>query len=100
MSWFRWQHAGLLLEVQVQPGARKDEFAGLHGERLKIKIHAPASDGRANQHLIDFLAACFGTAKANVAILRGTTSRTKQVCIADVRQVPAALAALGLRSVA
>lgn len=96
MSWFRWQSGELQLELQIQPGAKHDTFMGLHGERLKLKVHAPAIDGRANNQLVEFLAACFGTAKSNVSIVRGELGRSKSVRIRSISKLPAELLALGL----
>jgi uncharacterized protein (TIGR00251 family) len=78
---YRWQGDTLWLSCHLQPGASKDEFAGLHGERLKIRISAPPVDGKANAHLIGFLAKAFGVAKSAVAIERGDTGRQKTVSI-------------------
>lgn len=97
MSWFCWQQRELLLELQIQPGAKHDAIVGLHGDRLKLKIHAPALDGRANQQLIEFLAHCFGTTKANVSIVRGELGRSKSVRIKYVSCAPSELTALGLQ---
>lgn len=98
MSWFCWQQRELQLELQIQPGAKHDTIVGLHGERLKLKIHAPALDGRANHQLIEFLATCFGTAKTNVSIVRGELGRSKSVRIKHVSCMPSELTALGLLS--
>jgi uncharacterized protein (TIGR00251 family) len=77
----RWQGDTLWLSCHLQPGASKDEFAGLHGERLKIRIAAPPVDGKANAHLIGFLAKAFGVPKMAVTIERGETGRQKTVSI-------------------
>ena len=70
-----------ILELHVQPGASRTEFAGKHGERLKIRIQAKASDGKANDALIEFLAAHYGVPKRNVRIASGLKSRQKRVVI-------------------
>lgn len=63
MSWFRWDGEDLILACHLQPKASRDEFAGLHGDRLKIRLTAPPIEGRANAHLMAFLADAFGVAK-------------------------------------
>jgi hypothetical protein len=70
-----------VLELHVQPGAKKSEFAGMHGERVKVRLAAPPVDGKANAELIAFLAGHYGVAKADVEILAGLTSRRKRVSI-------------------
>ena len=71
----------LILELHVQPGAARSEFAGKHGERLKVRLAARAVDGKANQALIEFLAEHFHVAKSRVRIASGLKSRQKRVII-------------------
>lgn len=70
-----------VLELHVQPGARRTEVVGMHGGRIKIRLAAPASEGRANAALIEFLAEEFGVAKRDIRILSGMKSRDKRVVI-------------------
>lgn len=69
----------MILDLHVQPGASRSEFAGRHGERIKVRLAAPAFDGKANDALIEFLAAHYGVAKRDVRILSGLRSRQKRV---------------------
>ena len=69
------------LELHVQPGAKRTEVTGMHGERIKIRLAAPPADGRANAALIEFLAEAFGVARRDVTILAGMKSRDKRVLI-------------------
>jgi uncharacterized protein (TIGR00251 family) len=70
-----------VFEIHVQPGAKRSEVAGMHGERIKIRLAAPPVDGKANQALIEFLAGAFGVARRDVSILSGMKSRDKRVAI-------------------
>ena len=63
----------------MQPGAARTEFAGKHGERLKVRLQARAVEGQANEALIEFLAAHFRVPRRNVRILSGLRSRQKRV---------------------
>ncbi len=65
--------------VRVQPRASKDEIAGLMDGALKIRLRAPATENRANQALIEFLADLLKTAKSAVRIQSGAQSRSKRV---------------------
>jgi uncharacterized protein len=71
----------IVLQLHVQPGAKRSQFAGIHGERMKVRIAAPAADGRANAALIEFLADHYGVPRRNVTIESGLTSRQKRVVI-------------------
>jgi len=71
----------VILELQVQPGAARSEFAGEHGGRVKLRLAAPPVEGKANAALIEFLAAYFGVPKRNVRIAAGLKSRRKRVVI-------------------
>lgn len=68
--------------MHVQPGAKRSAVAGLHGERLKLRIAAPALDGRANGTLVAFVAETLGVAKHRVAVAKGAQSREKLLAVA------------------
>jgi uncharacterized protein len=72
------------LELYVQPGARKSEFAGEHGGRVKVKLAAPPVDGKANHALVEFLAAHYAVPKRSVRITAGLKSRLKRVTIEGI----------------
>jgi uncharacterized protein len=90
--WCREEGDGLVLQLHVQPGAKRTEIAGVHGEgaqaRLKVRVAAPPADGKANAELLCFLAAAFGVPLRAVTLLRGETSRQKSVRIARPAQRP------------
>lgn len=71
----------MVLEVHVQPGAARNEFAGRHGERIKIRLAARAVDGKANAALVEFLAGHYGVPRRSVHIVSGLKSRDKRVVI-------------------
>ena len=71
----------MVLELHVQPGASRSEFAGRHGKRIKVRLAARAVDGKANAALIEFLSDYYGVAKRDVRIVAGLKSRDKRVVI-------------------
>jgi uncharacterized protein len=71
----------VILELHVQPGASRTEFAGKHGDRIKVRLAAPPQDGKANAALIEFLAQYYGVPRRNVRITSGLKSRQKRVVI-------------------
>ncbi|HUE90919.1 DUF167 family protein [Pseudomonas sp.] len=91
MSYYHWDGEDLILDCHLQPKASKDEFAGLHGERIKIRLTAPPVDGKANAQLLAFLAAAFAVGKSQVSLESGQQSRQKRVRIKQPRHFPATL---------
>ncbi len=69
----------VVLTLHVQPGAKRSDFAGKYGDALKLRLAAPAVDGKANAELVRFLADAFGVPQRNVEIVRGESSRAKVV---------------------
>ena len=72
---------GLVLKVTVRPSASRDQVLGRHGDRLKLSVQAPPEKGRANQAVLLLLARLLGLKKAHLSLLRGDTSRDKDVLI-------------------
>jgi len=80
-AWYHWRGDDLVLAIHLQPGSARDTLAGIHGERLKIKVTAAPVDGRANDHLIRYLAGLFDVPRSRVDLLAGHSSRSKRVRI-------------------
>lgn len=84
----RWHHrradGTLILFVHAQPGAKRTEVRGLHGDALKISVAAPAVEDRANAALIDFIAKHLGVARHHVTLIGGAKSREKKFEISGV----------------
>ena len=80
---------GVALSVHAQPGARRTEVVGRHGEAVKIRVAAPATDDRANEALVAFVAKEFGLRRADVTIRSGASSRHKRLELAGIDLVSA-----------
>ena len=76
----------MILDLHVQPGASRSEFAGRHGDRIKVRLAAPAVEGKANVALVEFLASYFGVPRRSVRIAAGLKSRQKRVVIEGVKE--------------
>lgn len=77
-DWLRVAADGrITLTLHIQPGAKKTEFAGLHGDALKIRLAAPPVDGKANEALIRFVAETLALPKSAVSLKSGLASRRK-----------------------
>jgi uncharacterized protein (TIGR00251 family) len=79
VDWLRRDAEGWLIAVHAQPGAKRTEVAGLHGESLKIRLAAPPVEGKANEALLRFIAGELGLRRSEVTLARGETSREKIV---------------------
>ena len=69
------------LAIKAIPNAPRSEIVGWLGEALKVKVHAPPVEGRANDALCEFLAETLGLPRRAVTLVRGDTSRQKLVRI-------------------
>lgn len=78
-AWRTEGRESLILALRVQPGAKRTEVSGPHGAALKVRVAAPAVEGRANAALVRFLAEAFGVPLRQVRIVRGETGRDKTV---------------------
>jgi uncharacterized protein (TIGR00251 family) len=78
-AWRREEDDALVLALHVQPGARRTEVAGVHGDALKLRLAAPPVDGKANAELLRFIADAFDVPLHNVSLVRGDSSRHKVV---------------------
>jgi len=80
-EWYRRNGDVITLTLHVQPGAKRSEIAGLHGEALKIRLAAPPVEGRANEALLKFIAELFGVPLRQVELRQGGQSRHKVVAV-------------------
>jgi uncharacterized protein (TIGR00251 family) len=92
VTWLVADDKGVMLRLHVQPGAKKTEAVGLHGDALKIRLAAPPVDGKANACLIAFLAEQLGVARAAISLVSGESSRAKRVRVCGVDQASVARA--------
>ncbi len=89
--WAKQVPEGWLLVVHAQPGAKRTEVSGLHGEALKVRVAAPPLEGRANDELAAFVAEALGVPKGKVRVVKGGRSRRKTVLVAAREADPARL---------
>lgn len=85
---YEWRAGDLLLNLYVQPRAGADGFAGPHGDAIKLRISAPPVDGKANEHLMTFLAKAFGVRRNAVELISGANGRRKRVRVRSPRLLP------------
>lgn len=78
--------ASVLLLVKAVPGAKRDEVAGVLGERLKVRVSAPPEGGKANEAICRVVAEALGNGvrARDVEVARGHTSAEKTLRIRGV----------------
>ncbi len=86
---------GAALVVRVVPGAARSALAGLAGDALRVRIAAPAVEGKANAALLAFLAGQLGLRPRALRLAAGEHGREKVVVIRG-RTPEEVWAALGL----
>lgn len=70
--------------VRVIPRSSRSEIIGEQGGAIKVRLNSPPVDGAANDELIRLFAKKLGVARSAVEIVRGETSRTKQLKVTGV----------------
>lgn len=95
MCFFTVQGEDLLLRCLIQPKASRDELCGLQDDRLKIRITAPPVDGKANTHLLRYLADVLDLPRSRIALVNGDTGKRKTLRISGMTTLPPALQAFG-----
>jgi uncharacterized protein len=73
----------LSIRIKVVPNSSRDMIAGLHGDRLKVRVRAAPEDGKANKAVCALIARTTGTKPAQVQVSSGHTNQEKTVCITD-----------------
>jgi uncharacterized protein (TIGR00251 family) len=70
-----------IVQFHVNPNAKLDEVVGEHGGLIRIKLRAPALEGKANAALLSFLATELEIPKRAILLKRGQRSREKLIRI-------------------
>lgn len=81
-SFLRTDASGaVFLDVHVIPNASRTQADGTHDGALRVRLHAPPVDGKANQALVQWVAQSLGVAKSHIELVRGQTAKRKQLKI-------------------
>ena len=75
-----------ILRVHLVPNAKIDSVVGEYGGAIKIKLRAPAVEGKANAALIRFLADQLKLPLHSIVLERGRRSRDKLIRIDDLTE--------------
>ena len=91
LGWWSIDHGSITLSVRVTPGARRSEVGDCSGDRLRVRLAAPATDGKANAELRRYIASLFGVRASSVTLVAGERSRDKVISVRGVTELPSAL---------
>ena len=69
------------LRFHIVPNAKIDKVVGEHGSAIKVKLRAPAVEGKANAALRSFLAELMEITERSIVLERGEKSREKTIRI-------------------
>lgn len=69
----------VIIDIHVVPNAKVTQLDGLHDAALRIRLHAPPVDGKANEALLIWLARQLAVPRRHLTLLRGLAARRKQV---------------------
>lgn len=77
---------GLLLRVKVVANSSKTELKDCPEgqDRIKLRVAAPALDGKANEEIREFLKKIFKIPKKQIEFLRGELAREKDILLRGV----------------
>ena len=72
------------LQVKVHARARRNELLGLQGDVLRVKVTAPPVEGRANDAVVELLAAHLRVPKSSIRIVSGERAPLKLIEVAGL----------------
>ena len=90
-GWWALREGGIEVTLRVIPGGRRSELVDVSAQALRIRVGAPARDGKANLAVVRLIADLFGVRPSAVAIVHGETLRDKVVAIRGIAEPPLAL---------
>lgn len=79
VAWARSDGDDWLISVRVQPSGGRSRIVGVHGDSLKVRVSAPANEGKANAELIRFITGVIGVRRSAVDIVSGHRGRDKVI---------------------
>ena len=76
-----------ILKIKVTPRSSKNEVKEFSEGVLKIRLTSPPTNGKANEHLVKFLAEIFDIKKSDIKIVSGFKSREKliEICSENIK---------------
>lgn len=79
--------SSIIVDIEVTPGSRSISVPSGYNEwrkRIEVKLTRNAQKGKANEQLVECLAALFGISSSDIIISSGATSSKKSLLIKGV----------------
>lgn len=69
----------MIMSLKVIPNSRRADIEKLSESSYRIKVDAPATEGKANERLMEMLSECFNVPKSSIKIIKGHRNKNKLV---------------------
>lgn len=69
----------MIIKVRVIPNSKRNEVVSRIGSILRVKISAPAVEGKANEELCEYLSDFFDVKRSMVYLRKGECGREKTI---------------------
>ncbi len=83
------------LKLRIVPNAKRGEVVGEYGDAVKVKVAAPAVEGKANEALLEFIAEKLQVHRRDLTLVSGEKSRDKLIEVARLEAPDARSRLLG-----
>ncbi len=80
---------GVAIRLKAVPGAKRNEIAGVLGDRLKVRVSAPPEGGKANKAICALLAETLGLRLRDIEIVSGLTNPEKVARVTGIDEATA-----------
>jgi uncharacterized protein len=80
-SFARRVEGGVEIALKVVPGASRSEIIGPLGDRLKVRVAAPAEQGKANRAVADLLRVWLGVRQVEIVAGHSSPEKTARISI-------------------
>ena len=94
-SFFAWDGDILVVNILGRPNALRDEIGTPQGNQLRVSVTARPVRGRATDHMLRFLASCFGVLPEDIEVVFGRMNVNKQLRIKSPVRLPGVFSGAG-----
>ena len=74
----------VVLDIIVSPKSSRSRIIIEDDDKIRVYLHSPPADGKANAECISLFSRKLRTAKSNIRIVKGEKSRSKRIAIKGI----------------